>query len=124
MSKKKRKNSDYHYMQRQYDEAREKREREAIKAQKRKFRLIFILAVVLIVGSLILCLVAYSQSLTWMSPLYLGCSGLGMLLLYWYYKEDKPKYATAALVMGVVILIIALMQARSLGWLKYLGFNL
>lgn len=124
MSKKKKaKNSDYRYLQRHYDEQREEREKEERKKQKAQRRALMILAIVLILGSLGLCIAAYSTGITWFSPIYLGLSGLGMLLLYVYYKEERPKYATAAMVLGIFILFVAFMQMRSLGWLKYLGFN-
>ena len=85
MSKKKKaKNSDYRYLQRHYDEQREEREKEERKKQKAQRRALMILAIVLIVGSLGLCIAAYSTGITWFSPIYLGLSGLGMLLLYAY----------------------------------------
>ena len=121
--KKKAKNSDYHYLQRHYDEQREEREKAQRKAEKTKRRIIFIIALVLVIGSLVVCAVAYSTQNNWMSPIYLGLSAIGMILLYVYYKEDRPKYSKAALVLGIVILVVVFMQMRSLGWLKYLGFN-
>ena len=121
--KKKAKNSDYRYLQRHYDEQREERERAERKKEQKKRRFILILAVLLIIGSLVLCAVGYAQHIDWMAPVYLGVSAIGMILLWVYYKEDRPKYATTALVVGIVILVIALMQARQFGWLKYLGFN-
>jgi peptidoglycan/LPS O-acetylase OafA/YrhL len=124
MSKKKKaKNSDYRYLQRHYDEQREEREREVRKAEKAKRRFMIILAVLLIVGSLICAGVGYAKQLDWMSPIYLGLSAIGMILIYFYYKEERPKYATTALVVGIVILIVVFMQMNALGWLKYLGFN-
>ncbi len=124
MSKKKKaKNSDYRYLQRHYDEQREERERAQRKAEKNKRRFIMIIAVVLIIGSLICCAIAYAQGITWLSPIYLGASAIGMIMLYLYYKEERPKYATTALVVGIVILVVVFMQMRALGWLKYLGFN-
>ena len=121
--KKKAKNSDYRYLQRHYDEQREEREREVRKAEKAKRRFMIILAVLLIVGSLICAGVGYAKQLDWMSPVYLGLSAIGMILIYFYYKEERPKYATTALVVGIVILIVVFMQMNALGWLKYLGFN-
>ena len=124
MSKKKKaKNSDYRYLQRHYDEQREEREKEIRKAEKAKRRFMIILAVLLIVGSLICAGVGYAKQLDWMSPIYLGLSAIGMILIYFYYKEERPKYATTALVVGIVILIVVFMQMNALGWLKYLGFN-
>ena len=124
MSKKKKaKNSDYRYLQRHYDEQREEREKEIRKAEKTKRRFMIILAVLLIVGSLICAGVGYAKQLDWMSPVYLGLSAIGMILIYFYYKEERPKYATTALVVGIVILIVVFMQMNALGWLKYLGFN-
>ena len=124
MSKKKKaKNSDYRYLQRHYDEQREEREKEVRKAEKAKRRFMIILAVLLIVGSLICAGVGYAKQLDWMSPVYLGLSAIGMILIYFYYKEERPKYATTALVVGIVILIVVFMQMNALGWLKYLGFN-
>ena len=124
MSKKKKaKNSDYRYLQRHYDEQREEREREVRKEEKAKRRFMIILAVLLIVGSLICAGVGYAKQLDWMSPVYLGLSAIGMILIYFYYKEERPKYATTALVVGIVILIVVFMQMNALGWLKYLGFN-
>lgn len=124
MSKKKKaKNSDYRYLQRHYDEQREEREKEVRKAEKAKRRFMIILAVLLIVGSLICAGVGYAKQLDWMSPIYLGLSAIGMILIYFYYKEERPKYATTALVVGIVILIVVFMQMNALGWLKYLGFN-
>lgn len=124
MSKKKKaKNSDYRYLQRHYDEQREEREKAQRKAEKNKRRFIMILAVLLIVGSLICAAVGYAQNLNWMSPIYLGLSAIGMILLHFYYREERPKYATTALVVGIVILVVVFMQMNSLGWLKYLGFN-
>lgn len=125
MSKKKKaKNSDYRYLQRHYDEQREERERAQRKAEKTKRRFIMIIAVVLIIGSLICCAVAYAQNITWLSPIYLGASAIGMIMIYFYYKEDRPKYAKTALAMGIVILIVVFLQMRSMGWLRYLGFNI
>ena len=121
--KKKAKNSDYRYLQRHYDEQREERERAERQKEQKKRRFIIILAVVLIIGALILCAVGYSQSIDWMAPIYLAVSAIGMILIWLYYKEDRPKYATTALVVGIVILVVALMQARQFGWLQYLGFN-
>ena len=124
MSKKKKKNSDYRYLQRHYDEQREERERAAKKAEKSKKRAIIIIAVALILGSLVCCAVSYAQNITWMSTVYLGLSAIGMILLYVYYKDDRPKYAKASLVLGVLILIVVFLQMRSMGWLQYLGFNI
>ena len=124
MSKKKKsKNSDYRYLQRHYDEQREERERAARKAEKAKRRVIMILAIVLIIGALICCAVAYAQNITWLSPIYLGASGIGLILLYVYYKDDRPNYSKAALVLGIVILVLVFLQMRALGWLQYIGLN-
>lgn len=125
MSKKKKaKNSDYRYLQRHYDEQREEREKEERKKQKTKYRFVFILALILILGSLVMGLIGYLQSIEWMSPVYLCMSGAGMLLLYYYYKDSREKYAKTAAVFGIIILLVAFMQMRGLGWLKYLGFNI
>lgn len=123
MSKKKRKNSDYRYLQRQYDERREEREKAERKKQKAQRKALIILAVIFIVGSLGLCIASYATNIAWFSPVYLSLSGLGMLMLYAYYKDDRPKYATAALVLGIIILVIAVLQMRDLGWLRYIGFD-
>ena len=120
--KKKAKNSDYRYLQRHYDEQREAREREERKKEQKKRRFILILAVVLILGALVLCAIGYAQNIDWMAPVYLSVSAVGMILIWYYYREDRPKYATTALVVGIVILVVAFLQARQFGWLENVPF--
>lgn len=123
MSKKKKKNSDYRYLQRQYDERREEREKAERKKQKAQRKALIVLAVIFIIGSLGLCIASYATDIAELSPIYLSLSGLGMLMLYAYYKDDRPKYATAALVLGIIILVVAVLQMRGFGWLEYIGLD-
>jgi len=116
MSKKKKKNSDYRYLQRQEDEKRTQREMAERKKDKAKKRGLYIVAILFLLASIIIWAVALSNKNETLGPIYTALSGLGMLLIGIYYRESRKTFSNVGIILGVVMLALAFYIARGMGW--------
>ena len=113
-NKKKKKNSDYRYLQRQQDERREAREKEERKKAEAKNKWLYIAGIVFLFGSIIAGVYAYTQGLANVAaPYYSVASGVGMLLLGTYYKDKREKYSKVCYGFGIGMMILAYFMYRA-----------
>ena len=116
MSKKKKKNSDYHYLQRQEVERREERERAERKKEKAKKRWLYIVAILFLLSSIIIWAVALTNKIEMLGPIYTALSGVGMLLLGVYYRESRKTFSNIGIILGVIMLVLAFYIGKGMGW--------
>ncbi|MBR6473317.1 MAG: hypothetical protein IKS99_06315 [Firmicutes bacterium] len=114
MSKKKKKNSDYRYLQKKEDEKREAREREERKAARNKIRILNLAAFILIAGSLFAGVYAYSKQLTSWAPYYTITSGIGILFMAYTSKDTRPKFFKIGMGLGLGMFVLAYFIIKSL----------
>ena len=113
--KKKSKNSDYKYLQRKEDEWREEQIKAERKAEKNKFRILNILSVILVLGSMAAGLYAYTNKLNEWAPFYTFTSGIAVMLMAYTSKDRKPTFYKVGIGMGAVLIIAAYLIGRSQG---------
>ena len=108
MSKKRAKNSDYHYVERRDNAERDRARKEAQRKVGRRERFMYLLGFFLLIAALILWILSRKNGLSeTLSPLYGAISGGGLILLSRSYTRDRPRAAKACIVTGVVALILS-----------------
>ncbi len=112
MSKKKKKNSDYRYLQRQEDERREAAKKAEQKKHKARNTWMYVLGLVFLIGSVFMGVYAYVNKMTWMTPYYSIVSAIGMFLLGVHYKETREKYSKVCFGFGIGMLVLAFLLFR------------
>ena len=111
-NKKKGKNSDYHYLDRKEEEKREARLQKEREKTKAKDRAIYIIAILLILGAVILGIYCSVTDNTAMAPIYTLISGVGIVMLGVYYKDRRETYSKFCWGFGVVMIVIAYLIYR------------
>ena len=117
--KKKSKNSDYHYMQRQYEAQREEREKAERDSKKKIRRLINLGSFILIVISLGLAIYSYSNQRNDLAPIYTVTSAVAMMLMAWNSKDTRPTFCKVGMGIGVAMILLAYLFTRQSGILKF-----
>ena len=110
MSKKRGKNSDYHYAERRDNAARIEAQKAQVKKTSRREKLIYLGALILLIAAMIIWVATRKSGLgETLAPLYGGISGIGLILLSISYKKSKDKASKACMVLGVIALILSAM---------------
>ena len=118
MSKKKKsKNSDYHYLQRQYAEQREQREKAERDSKKKTRRLLNWLSFLLIVVSVIMAFYSYMNKATELAPIYTLTSAIAMMLMAWTAKDTRPTFYKVGMGIGVVLIVLTYFTTKQAGFL-------
>lgn len=112
MSKKKAKNSDYRYLQRQEDERREAAKKAEQKKNKAKDTWMYVIGLLFLIGSVFMGVYAYVSKNTWLTPYYSIVSALGMLLLGYHYREKREKYSKVCYGFAIGMLVLAFLLFR------------
>ncbi|MBO5995166.1 MAG: hypothetical protein J6Q41_06610 [Firmicutes bacterium] len=115
--KKKNKNSDYHYMQRQYEAQREEREKAERDSKKKIRRLISLASFLLIVASLVMAVISYSNNRNDLAPIYTVTSAAAMMLMAWNSKDTRPTFYKVGMGLGVAMIFLAYYFTRQGGLL-------
>lgn len=108
MSKKRKKNSDYHYAERRDNAERIQAQKTERKKTTRKEKIIYFGAFLLLIVALIIWVVTRKNGMgESMAPLYGGVSGVGLILLSFSYKRERDKASKACMVLGVIALALS-----------------
>ena len=117
--KKKSKNSDYRYLQRQYEEQREQREKAERDSKRKIKRLLGLASFLLVVISLGLAIFSLSNQRSDLAPIYTVTSAAAMMLMAWTGKETRPTFYNVGMGLGVAMLLLAYLFTRQNGLLKF-----
>ncbi|MBQ4467206.1 MAG: hypothetical protein II918_03195 [Firmicutes bacterium] len=115
--KKKSKNSDYHYMQRQYEAQREEREKAERDSKRKLRRLVSLGSFIMIVISLGLAIYATTQHKNDLAPIYTVTSAVAMMLMAWNSKDTRPTFYKVGMGLGVAMILLAYYFTRQSGLL-------
>ena len=108
MSKKRSKNSDYHYAERRDNAERMKAQKDAKKKVSRKEKIIYFFGFLCLVAAMILWIVSKKNGMTeTLSPLYGAVSGGGLILLYFSYRRERDKAANVCLAVGIIAILLS-----------------
>lgn len=119
MSKKKKKNNDYRYLQRKEEEAREARQKAERQKEKRKRSWLNIGSMLFLAASIVVWAISLSQGLDYLGPVYTTLAGVGMILLSVYHKESRPTFSKVGLVMGILMLALGFYIGSGHGWFDW-----
>lgn len=108
MSKKRAKNSDYHYAERRDNAARIEAQKAQVKKTSRRERLMYLGALVLLIVAMIVWIATRKSGMgETFAPLYGSVSGIGLILLSFSYKKSKDKASKACLIIGIIALVLS-----------------
>ena len=108
MSKKRKKNSDYHYAERRDNAERIQAQKAAQKKTGRKEKILYLCAFLCLMVALVLWILSRKNGMgETLSPLYGTISGVGLLLLGRSYDRERPKAARVCMIIGVVALLLS-----------------
>ncbi len=118
MAKKKPKNSDYNYIRRSEIERLEKEKKQAAKKTKRKSSLIHLSGIVALLCAFGVGIAGtYYPEKNYLAVICSLLTGIGMTALSFYYMPIRKSAGKLTLALGMIMLFIAVIMARQLGYL-------
>lgn len=115
MSKKKRKNSNYNYMEEKINHDRMERERKERETKSKGKAIFTVFGIVGLLAACILSLIEISsngQTVLWMYSM--PCTTIGLIFLYFSNKDLHTKFANLALVIAIITGLIYIVQTYNI----------
>ena len=115
MSKKKRKNSNYNYMEEKINHDRMERERKERETKSKGRSIYMALGVLTLIAACILSVIEVAsrgETILWMYSMPL-CT-IGLICLYFANKDGAKKFANLALVVGIITGLIYIVQTYNI----------